>query len=122
MPDKVAIHDKLASFTEHWVPKVIGRLNDQYVKLVKCSGEYVWHHHEDEDEMFLVVKGHLKIMLRDGAVDLGEGEFFIVPRGVEHKPVAETEAHVLLFEPATTRNTGNVDHAYTIEAEQLEKI
>ncbi len=122
MSDKVNLADKLGSFEEIWVPKIVGELNGQYVKLVKCQGEYVWHHHDDEDEMFLVVRGHLAIHLRDRVVELDEGEFFIVPRGVEHKPVAAHPAEVLLFEPATTRNTGNVDHDYTIEAEDLRQI
>ncbi|HXV64289.1 MAG TPA: cupin domain-containing protein [Vicinamibacteria bacterium] len=120
---KVNIEEKLASFEDQWVPKIVGELNGQYVKLVKTAGEYVWHHHRDEDEMFLVVSGRLEIHLRDGIVDLAPGEFFIVPRGVEHKPVVpEGVASVLLFEPKTTRNTGNVDHEYTIEPERLQKL
>jgi mannose-6-phosphate isomerase-like protein (cupin superfamily) len=122
MNDKVNLIEKLGSFGESWVPKVVGELNGQYVKVARAQGEYVWHHHENEDELFLVVKGRLRICLRDREVELHEGEFFIVPRGVEHKPVAEEEAQILLFEPATTRNTGNVDHRYTIEADELEKI
>ncbi|MCA9727677.1 MAG: cupin domain-containing protein, partial [Candidatus Eisenbacteria bacterium] len=113
---------KLASFTETWSPKVVGELNGQLVKVVKAHGEYVWHHHDHEDEMFLVLEGHLDIHFRDRVVALDPGEFCVVPRGVEHKPVAESPASLLLFEPATTRNTGNVDHAYTIEAADLEKI
>lgn len=120
---KVNIEEKLASFEDQWVPKIVGELNGQYVKLVKSAGEYVWHHHREEDEMFLVVSGRLEIHLRDGIVDLAPGEFFIVPRGVEHKPVVpEGVASVLLFEPKTTRNTGNVDHEYTIEPERLQKL
>ena len=123
-PDKVNLARKLASFQEPWVPKVVGELNGQYVKVVKCRGEYVWHHHDDEDELFLVVSGRLRIELRGRpAVELGPGEFFVVPRGVEHRPVAaEGVAEVVLFEPAVTRNTGNVDHAFTIEAGDLERI
>jgi mannose-6-phosphate isomerase-like protein (cupin superfamily) len=113
---------KLDSFAETWVPKIVGELNGQAVKVVKFLGEYVWHHHEDEDELFLVLDGHIDIHFRDRVVRLDAGEFCIVPRGVEHKPVAERLAGVLLFEPATTRNTGDVNHAYTIEAESLERI
>lgn len=119
---KVNLKEKLASFDETWVPKIVGELNGQFVKVVKFSGEYVWHHHENEDELFLVLKGSVKIELRDRTIELEEGEFFIVPRGVEHKPVAQELAHVLLFEPGSTRNTGEVDHDYTIEAEDLDKI
>ncbi len=122
MADKVSLAAKLATFDETWVPKVVGELNGQYVKVVKCEGEYVWHHHEQEDELFYVLKGRLRILLRDREVALEPGEFFIVPRGVEHKPVADEPAEVVLFEPAKTRNTGNVDHGYTIEAGELEKI
>lgn len=123
-PDKVNLARKLASFQEPWVPKVVGELNGQYVKVVKCRGEYVWHHHDDEDELFLVVSGRLRIELRGRpAVELGPGELFVVPRGLEHRPVAaEGVAEVVLFEPAATRNTGNVDHAFTIEAGDLERI
>jgi mannose-6-phosphate isomerase-like protein (cupin superfamily) len=122
MGDKVNLAEKLASFDETWVPKIVGELNGQYVKLGKAHGEYVWHQHENEDELFLVVKGSLRICLRDRDVDLSPGEFFIVPRGVEHKPVADQLAEFLLFEPNSTRNTGNVDHGYTIEAGELERI
>ena len=105
----------LERFSEHWSPKIVGELNGQLVKLVKFQGEFVWHHHDVEDEMFLVVKGYFDMHLRDGVVRIREGEFYIVPRGVEHKPVAEEEAHVLLFEPATTLNTGNVRNERTRE-------
>lgn len=118
----VNLAEKLGSFTEHWVPKVVGELNGQYVKVVKFAGEYVWHHHVEEDELFLVLEGQIEIHFRDRVVTLTRGEFCIVPRGVEHKPVAHREASVLLFEPAATRNTGNVEHQYTIEAGDLEKI
>jgi mannose-6-phosphate isomerase-like protein (cupin superfamily) len=106
--DKVNVQAKLALITEHWRPKVVGTLNGQEVKLVKFQGEFVWHHHEAEDELFLGVHGTFRVEFRDCAVDVGPGEFLIVPRGVEHRTVAESEAHVLLFEPAETRNTGNV--------------
>lgn len=122
MPDKVNLRSKFASFDEVYVPKVVAELNGQYVKVAKLHGEYVWHHHEHEDELFWVVEGRIRILLRDREVELGEGEFFVVPRGVEHKPVADEVAHVVLFEPAATRNTGNVDHDYTIEAGDLDRI
>ena len=108
MIEKVNLSEKFGLFGEHWSPKIAGEVNDSYVKLVKFSGDFVWHRHEDEDEMFLVVKGEITIRLRDGDVRLGEGEFVIIPRGVEHKPVAEAEAHVLLFEPKSVLNTGDV--------------
>ena len=114
--DKVNLHAKLASFADHWQPRIVGELNGQHVKLVKLQGEFVWHHHENEDEMFLVIKGAITIELRDRHIHLGEGEFFVVPRGVEHRPVAAEEAHVLLFEPASTLNTGNVRNERTYEA------
>jgi mannose-6-phosphate isomerase-like protein (cupin superfamily) len=106
--DKVNLADKLSLITEHWRPKVVGTLNGQEVKLVKFQGGFVWHHHDAEDELFLGVAGRFRIEFRDRTVDVGPGEFIIVPRGVEHRTVADTEAHVLLFEPAATRNTGNV--------------
>jgi mannose-6-phosphate isomerase-like protein (cupin superfamily) len=122
MLDKVNLADKLRSFDEAWVPKVVAELNGQYVKVVKFDGEYVWHHHADEDELFWVVDGEIEIQLRDGSVRLGPGEMVVVPRGVEHRPVARRPASVVLFEPKGVRNTGNVDHAYTIEAGDLERI
>jgi mannose-6-phosphate isomerase-like protein (cupin superfamily) len=118
----INIKSKLATFSEHWSPKIVGELNGQCVKLVKFKGEYVWHHHANEDEMFLVIDGQFDLHFRDRVVTLKAGEFCIVPRGVEHKPVAKEECAVMLFEPATTRNTGNVDHKYTIEADALERI
>lgn len=114
--DKVNLTEKLASFPDHWQPRIVGELNGQHVKVVKLQGEFVWHHHEHEDELFLVVKGAMTIQLRDRDIHLGEGEFFIVPRGVEHRPVAAEEAHVVLFEPASTLNTGNVRNERTYEA------
>ena len=122
MLDKVDLREKLGTFDETWVPKVVAELNGQYVKVVKFEGEYVWHHHAEEDELFLVLGGRIEIHLRDGVVRLGPGEMVVVPRGVEHKPVAPQLAQVVLFEPRTARNTGNVDHAYTIEADELERI
>lgn len=109
-PEKVSLSDKLSRISEHWRPKVVGELNGQEVKLVKLQGEFVWHHHEQEDELFLVLHGHLRIEFRDRVIELAPGELLVVPKGVEHRPVAEQETHVLLFEPAATRNTGNVDH------------
>lgn len=106
--DKVNIKQKLELFTEHWQPKIVGELNGQMVKLVKFQGPFTWHHHETEDEMFMVVKGRFCMEYRDRNEWIEEGEFVIVPHGVEHRPVAEEEAHVLLFEPASTLNTGNV--------------
>ncbi len=108
MIEKVNLSEKFGLFTDHWNPKIAGEVGDSYVKLVKFSGSFVWHKHEEEDEMFLVVKGEIVIKLRDGDLRLSEGEFAIIPRGVEHKPVAEAEAHVLLFEPKSVINTGDV--------------
>lgn len=105
--EKVIITEKLALFTEFWSPKIVGELNGQHVKLAKFKGEFVWHQHENEDEMFLVVDGVLKIELRDKTIVLNKGEFLIVPKGTEHKPVADDEVSVMLFEPASTLNTGN---------------
>lgn len=120
--EAVNLAQKLATFSESWVPKIVGELNGQYLKLVKFEGEYVWHRHAHEDELFLVIDGHIDIHFRDRIVALDKGEFCIVPRGVEHKPAAERPASVLLFEPATTRNTGDVVHEYTIEAGDLQRI
>ena len=106
--DKVNIKDRFALFDEHWSPKIVGELNGQHVKLVKLLGEFVWHHHDEEDELFLLVKGRFRMEFRDRSVTLEEGEFIVVPRGVEHRPVADEEAHILLFEPASTLNTGNI--------------
>lgn len=112
--EKTNLTEKLALITEHWRPKVVGALNGQEVKLVKLLGPFVWHHHETEDELFLVLEGRLRIEFRDRSITLDPGEFVIVPRGVEHRPVADAEVAVLLFEPAATLNTGNVlDDHYT---------
>jgi mannose-6-phosphate isomerase-like protein (cupin superfamily) len=118
--NRINLAEKLALFSDHWNPRIVGELNGQHVKLVKLSGEFVWHHHEHEDELFLVLRGSLAIHFRDRVVELAEGELCIVPRGVEHKPVARGEAAVLLLEPASTLNTGNVRDARTREA--LERI
>jgi len=116
--DKVNLGEKFARFGDHWSPKVVGALNGQHVKLVKFVGEFVWHQHDAEDELFLVVKGRFRMDFRDREVWLEEGEFLIVPRGVEHRPVADEEVHVLLFEPASTRNTGDVLDERTVESPQ----
>jgi mannose-6-phosphate isomerase-like protein (cupin superfamily) len=113
--EKVNLREKLGLFSDLWSPKVVGELNGQHVKLAKLEGEFVWHHHENEDELFLVLRGSLAIHLRDRVVNLSEGEFFIVPKGLEHKPVATEEAHVLLLEPVSTLNTGNVCNERTID-------
>ena len=118
--EKVNLLEKFGLFNEHWSPKVVGELNGQQVKLAKFQGEFVWHHHDQEDELFLVVKGSFDMEFRDKTVHLYEGEFLIVPRGVEHRPVAKEEVWVLLFEHATTLNTGNVTEERT--KAQLEKI
>ena len=118
--DKVYLLQKLASFTDHWSPKIVAELNGQHVKLVKFQGPFTWHHHENEDELFLVVKGRFRMELRDGDVWLEEGDMLVVPRGVEHRPVAEEEVHVLLFEPASTLNTGNVENERTVR--ELDRI
>jgi mannose-6-phosphate isomerase-like protein (cupin superfamily) len=112
----INIAERLASFDEPWQPRIIAELNGQHVKVVKLEGSFVWHHHEDEDELFLVVKGELTIEFRDRNVVLREGELCVVPRGVEHRPVASGEVHVLLFEPASTLNTGNVENERTYVA------
>ena len=118
--EKVSLADKLSRFSDYWSPKVVGDLNESYVKLVKLKGEFVWHHHEAEDELFLVVKGKLLIKLRDRDIELEEGEFVIIPRGVEHLPVAEEEVHVLLLEPKSTLNTGDVVNERTVA--ELDRI
>ena len=120
MIEKVNLSEKFGLFAEHWNPKIAGEVNDSYVKLVKFQGDFVWHKHENEDEMFLVVKGEIVIRLRDGDVRLAEGEFVIIPRGVEHMPVAEREAHVLLFEPKSVLNTGDVVNERTLP--ELERV
>ena len=118
--EKVNLTEKLSLFTDYYNPRIIGELNNQHVKLAKLKGEFVWHKHDVEDELFLVIKGTLKMELRDKTVVINEGEFLIVPHGVEHKPVAEEETHILLFEPVTTLNTGNVENEMT--RKDLEKL
>lgn len=114
-PEKVNIRQKLSLFSTHWDPKIVAELNGQHVKLVKFLGPFTWHRHETEDEMFLVVEGAFDMELRDRTIPLSAGEFFVVPRGVEHRPVAEKEVHVLLFEPAGTVNTGDAGGALTMK-------
>ncbi len=118
--EKINLAEKLAKVSEYWSPKIVGEVNDSYVKLVKFQGEFVWHHHENEDEMFLVVKGTMRMRFRERDVLVREGEFIIVPRGVVHMPVAEGEVHVVLFEPKSTLNTGNVRNERTLP--KLERI
>jgi mannose-6-phosphate isomerase-like protein (cupin superfamily) len=118
--EKVNIREKLNKFSDHWNPRIIGELNGQHVKVVKLKGEFVWHHHDDEDELFLVIKGKLRMEFRDKTIEVNEGEFIIVPRKIEHRPVANEEVELLLFEPASTLNTGNVESDLT--RKHLEKI
>lgn len=118
--DTVNVEQKFAKIKEYWKPKIIGELNDSYVKAVRVKGEFVWHHHDNEDELFLVMKGHLRMRFRDRDVMVSPGEFIIVPKGVDHLPVAEEEVHLVLLEPKTTLNTGNVQNERTVV--ELERI
>lgn len=118
--EKIKIEEKLSQFNDYWNPRIIGELNGQLVKVAKFKGEFVWHKHDNEDEMFLVISGVLKIEFRDKIVEIKPNEFVIVPKGVEHKPIAENEVSVMLFEPNTTLNTGNTKSELT--REDLEKI
>jgi mannose-6-phosphate isomerase-like protein (cupin superfamily) len=113
-PATINLAEKFSRFSEHWSPKIVAALNGQHVKLVKFRGEFVWHHHEHEDELFLVVRGSFRMEFRDRIVPIAEGEMIVVPRGVEHRPVAENEVSVLLFEPAATLNTGSAGGARTV--------
>ena len=108
MPEEINLSEKFSQIHEHWQPHIAGELNGQLIKLVKFQGEFVWHHHDNEDEMFFVVNGQFRMEFQDKSVTIGEGEFIVVPRGVEHKPVADQECWVMLFEPASTLNTGNL--------------
>ena len=112
--EKVNLDQKFAQFSDYWSPKVVGELNGQHIRLVKLQGEFVWHHHENEDELFLVLKGQLTMQFRDREVMLNPGEFIIVPKGVEHKPIAAEEVHVMLLEPASMLNTGDVVNERTV--------
>jgi mannose-6-phosphate isomerase-like protein (cupin superfamily) len=117
---KINLAEKFSLFTEHWSPKIVGELNDQHIKLVKFQGEFTWHHHDQEDELFYVVNGSFDMMLQNETITVNKGEFIIIPRGVEHKPFEKEEVEVLLFEPATTLNTGNVENEK--RAKQLNHI
>lgn len=112
--EKVNLDQKFSLFQDYWSPKIVGEVNDSHIKLVKFQGEFVWHHHDNEDELFFVVKGRFRMELKDKHVWIEEGEFFIVPRGVEHRPVAEQEVHVMLIEPKSTLNTGNIQNERTV--------
>jgi mannose-6-phosphate isomerase-like protein (cupin superfamily) len=118
--EKVNIQQKLSLFSEHWTPKIVGELNGQHVKLVKFKGEFVWHKHDDEDELFYVLKGSFNMEYRDKTITINENEFLIVPKGVEHRPVADEEVAIMLFEPATTLNTG--DAVSDLTKHQLDKL
>ncbi len=117
--DKINIAEKFKKVSSFWEPGIIGSLNGQHVKIAKIKGEFIWHSHENEDELFLVIKGRIIIRLRDREIELNEGELFIVPRGVEHQPFASDEAHILMFEPAGTLNTGNKQNERTVEQPKL---
>lgn len=118
--EKVNLAEKLSLFSDYYNPRIVGELNNQQVKLAKLKGEFIWHKHDDEDELFLVIKGTLSMEYRDKTVEINEGEFIIVPRGTEHKPVAQEEVHILIFEPASTLNTGDVQNEMT--RHKLEKL
>jgi len=120
MTETVNINEKLSQFSDYWNPKVVGELNGQHVKLVKLHGEFIWHKHENEDEMFFVINGILKIEFRDKTVSINPGEFIIVPKGIEHKPIADDEVSIMLFEPDTTLNTGDTRGELTRET--LERL
>lgn len=113
--EKVNLNHKLKLFNELWSPKIVGELNDSYIKLAKLKGEFIWHHHDNEDELFFVVKGKLLIKLKDKDIHLGEGEFFIIPKGIEHMPVAAEEVEIMMIEPKTTINTGNIKNEKTVD-------
>jgi mannose-6-phosphate isomerase-like protein (cupin superfamily) len=118
--EKINLDQKLSLFSDHWNPRIVGELNGQHVKLAKLKGEFVWHHHEHEDELFYVVKGKLRMEFRDKTVEIEPGEMIVVPKGMEHKPIAMEEVHVMLFEPASTLNTGNIENERT--RKELEKL
>ena len=117
--EKVNVAHKLSLINEYYQPKIVGELNGQHVKLVKFQGEFIWHHHKDEDEMFYVIKGSFDMELRDKTITLNQGEFIVIPKGVEHRPVAHQEVEVMLFEPATTLNTGNIVNERTVIPERM---
>ena len=113
-PERISLDEKFASITDYWQPRIVGELNGQHVKVAKVRGEFLWHHHEHEDELFLVHRGTLRLEFRDRTLTLGPGEMTIVPRGVEHRPIADEEVELVLFEPAGTLNTGNVVNERTV--------
>ena len=113
MANKININEKLALFNDYFNPRIIAALNDSHVKLVKFKGEFIWHHHENVDELFIIIKGHMKIETKDGVIELDEGELVVIPKNVEHKPFAEEEVHIMLIEPIGTINTGNVQNNRT---------
>lgn len=119
MTEVINLKGKFNQFSEHWSPRIVGEINHSYVKLAKVQGEFIWHHHENEDELFFVISGTLTIKLRDKDLVIQEGEFAIIPKGVEHMPFAEEETHILLLEPKSTLNTGNVTGVKTVEAEWI---
>lgn len=112
--DIINLEEKFNLFTEHWSPKIIGELNGQHVKIAKVKGEFIWHDHKEEDELFFIIKGKLKIEFRDRTVELNEGEMLIIPKGEEHKPVADEEVHLMLFEPMNIKHTGDIQHEMTV--------
>jgi mannose-6-phosphate isomerase-like protein (cupin superfamily) len=114
MVAKINLAEKLGRFSDHWSPKIVGELNDNNIMLVKVQGEFVWHHHAEEDELFVVLEGELTIELRDGSITLGPGELVVIPKGIEHRPVAPREVHLMLIEPKVTRHTGNVETERTV--------
>jgi mannose-6-phosphate isomerase-like protein (cupin superfamily) len=118
--EKINVSEKLSLFSDYFNPKIVGELNGQQVKLVKFKGEFVWHHHEAEDELFYVIKGSFDMQMRDRTITVNEGEFLIMPKGVEHRPVAKEEVAIMLFEPASTLNTGNVNNEMTVD--KLERL
>jgi len=122
MNELVNLAEKFAQVDKPWSPRVVGELNGQFVKIAKFDGEFIWHQHEEEDELFWVVEGEIELHFRDRVVTLRPGELFVVPRGVEHKPVSKGGANVVMFEPASTRNTGNVESDLTVEAADLERV
>lgn len=118
--DKINLDEKFSLFTAHWQPKVLGLMNDYEIRIAKIHGDFIWHAHDDTDELFMIVKGRMRMALRDKAIDLKEGEIFVVPKGVEHKPYAENECHILMIEPQGTPNTGAVENERTVA--NLERI
>ena len=113
--EKINVAEKLSTFSDYFNPRIAGELNGQQVKLVKFQGEFVWHHHDNEDELFYVIKGSFDMQLRDKTITVNEGEFLVMPRGVEHRPVAREEVEIMLFEPASTLNTGNIENELTVK-------